>query len=820
MLNDVRFAIRSFLKNPEFALACIVTLGLGIGANTAIFSVVDAVLLRRAPFADADRLAMIWETDRNTATTREPASFPDYLDVKERAGSIAATAALLADEMNLASASGEPRRIPILRVTHDLLPMLGLSPLAGRGFAPSDDVPEGAGRVLISESLWEREFSRSPSAIGATLRLDDESHTVIGVMRRGADFGVLQILSRAAYSRSFADRGERTEIEIWTALRASAARLPRSTHPLFMVGRLAPGVSVDAAQADVARLMSELERAFPENNARGAHVEPISDVVFGPFRAAFYLLLGAVALVLLVASVNVGGLLIARGSARAQEVAVRKALGARNTRLVRLFLVESTLMTALATVLGLAIAFGVVRAIVSLAPADIPRLASATVDLRVLGVTIAVSTLAAIGFGLFPLLQLGRADAHSGLRGTGRATVTGRRKHLQRLLVAGELALAVVLLSGAALLIKSLWKVQQIDPGFESARVLKAEYQLPASRYASDFRRWPNFAEQHAFTRALLERAAKLPGVEAAAIAGRHPLDPGFTNSFTIVGREAEARSWPEISLRVVSPSYFQTVSLPLVRGRLLLDSDTTTGAPVVLINEAAAQKFFPSGDPIGARMRFWGTSRTIVGVVANERFHGVTEPAPIATYAPLAQAPSASGVLLLRTAQQPSSLASSAERVIHEIDPALAVFAVEPLDLTLARSISQRRFTTALLGGFALLALILAAVGIHGLVSYNVERRRQEIGIRMAVGAGRADVYRLILREGSVVIAGALCAGLVGALLLTRLLRTLLFDVSPADATALLIVAVVLTVVAFAATLMPARRAASTDPLAALRSE
>jgi hypothetical protein len=263
-----------------------------------------------------------------------------------------------------------------------------------------------------------------------------------------------------------------------------------------------------------------------------------------------------------------------------------------------------------------------------------------------------------------------------------------------------------------------------------------------------------------------------------------------------------------------------RAVSLPLVRGRLLLDSDTTTGAPVVLINEAAAQKFFPSGDPIGARMRFWGTSRTIVGVVANERFHGVTAPPPIATYAPLAQAPSASGVLLLRTAQQPSTLSASAERVIHEIDPALAVFAVEPLDLTLARSISQRRFTTALLGGFALLALILAAVGIHGLVSYNVERRRQEIGIRMAVGAGRADVYRLILREGAVVIAGALCAGLAGALLLTRLLRTLLFDVSPADVTALLIVAVVLTAVAFAATLMPARRAASTDPLAALRSE
>ena len=346
--------------------------------------------------------------------------------------------------------------------------------------------------------------------------------------------------------------------------------------------------------------------------------------------------------------------------------------------------------------------------------------------------------------------------------------------------------------------------MQQVDPGFESARRIEGRVSASGRRaIPSDFRRWPDFAEQHAFTRALLERAAKLPGVEAAAIAGNHPLDPGFTNSFTIVGREAEARSWPEISLRRVSPSYFQTVSLPLVRGRLLLDSDTTTAAPVVLINEAAAQAVLSdrasrSAHACGSgarRARLSGSSRT-------RSFHGVDRSrrrSPSTLRSHRRHRPAASSCCA--PAQQPSTLSSSAERVIHEIDPALAVFAVEPLDRTLARSIAQRRFTTALLGGFALLALILAAVGIHGLVSYSVERRRREIGIRMAVGAGRADVYRLILREGGVVIAGALCAGLLGALLLTRLLRTLLFDVSPADGTALLIVAVVLTVVAFGAT-------------------
>ena len=820
MLNDLRFAIRSFARNPGFTLACIATLGLGIGANTAIFSVVDAVLLKRSPFADIGRLVMIWETDRNTSTIREPASFPDFLDIRERASSLSTAAALMPGEMNMAPASGEPRRVPVLRVTHGLLPMLGISPVAGRTFSEEDDAPGGERRVLISDSLWEREFGRNPGAIGKIVRLDDRSYTVSGVMPPGADFGILQILSRAAYSRSFADRGERAEIEIWAPLQGSAAELPRSTHPIFILGRLTSSASADTAQSELSGIMTALERSFPENAARGAHVEPVSRVVFGPFEPAFYLLLGAVVLVLLVASVNVAGLFLARGMARAQEVALRGALGARSSRLVRLFLLESALMTALATGLGLMIAFAAVTVIVSLAPANIPRVTEARVDLRVLGATILISTFAAVVFGLFPLLQLGRSDLQSSLRGAGHATQTAGRKLLERTLVASELALAVMLLCGATLLVKSLWKVQQIDPGFDAANVVKAEYQLPESRYPSDFRRWPDFAEQHVFTRALIARAARLPGVQSVAIAGNHPLDPGYTNSFAIIGREAEARTFPEISIRRVTPSYFQTVGLPIVRGRDLRDSDATTSAAVVLINEAAAQRFFPASEPIGARVRFWGAARTIVGVVANERFRGLTEPAAIAVYAPLAQAPSPTGVLLLRSALEPSTLIAAAERAIHDVDPALAVFAAEPLDRTIARSIAQRRFTTLLLGGFALLALVLATIGVHGLVSYSVARRRREIGIRMAVGAGRADVFALILREAAAVIACAVGAGLFGALMLSRLLRTLLYGVSPTDGWTFGIVITVLSVVALTATMLPARRAALSDPLEALRSE
>jgi predicted permease len=543
-------------------------------------------------------------------------------------------------------------------------------------------------------------------------------------------------------------------------------------------------------------------------------------VVFGPFRPAFYLLLAAVALVLLVASVNVASLLIARGAARMHEVAVRGALGARHSRLIRLFLVESLVLTAASTVLGLVLAYGVLEIIIALAPADIPRLTDASLDGRVLAATIAVSALAAIGFGLFPMIQVGRADLQSALRGIGRTSQGRGRKRLQQALVVGELALAVLLVCGAALLIRSLWNVQRVDPGFRSAGVLKAEYQLPGSRYPSNFRQWPNFPEQHAFTRALLERAARLPGVEAAAIAGNHPLDPGFTNSFTIVGREAEARTWPEISMRRVTASYFATMGLQTLRGRVLSDADGTTSAPVALINQAAAERFFPGRDPVGAQIRFWGTSRTIVGVVTNERFQGLTEAAPIAAYTPLSQTPSATGTLLLRTRMEPDSLAAAAERSIHDIDPGLAVFAVEPLDLTISRSVSQRRFTAFLLGAFAALAVILAAIGVHGLLSYNVAQRRQEIGIRIALGAGRGAVLGLIVREGVGIIFAGLISGLAGAVVLTRLLQALLFGVSPTDPLTFVVVAAVLAAVALLATLLPARRAARVDPLPALRTE
>jgi putative ABC transport system permease protein len=823
MISDIRYAIRSFLKTPALASVIVVTLALGIGANTAIFSVVKAVLLSPAPVSHIERLAMVWETDRNTGTTREPASLPDYLDFKSRSRTFEDMAAMATGEVNLTPDTGDPVRLPMLQMTANALPMLGVRPLAGRTFTAEEDRPGGPAVVLISESLWRRAFAARESVVGQTIRLDDRPNTILGIMPSGADFGVLQILSSAAYSRGFADRGMKTDVDIWAPLQGDVQQLPRSTHPIFVLGRLAADSTPAATQSELTAIAADLERAYPENAARGVHIEPLETVVFGPVRPSLFILLAAVALVLLVACANVANLLIARATARTQDAAVRCALGATQWRIVRQVLAETVLLTLTAAIGGVGVAYAGIRTLVAIAPPDVPRLALARIDLPVLGATLGMAVAVGLAVAVIPIFQARRINLQSSLSGVATRSSAGpARTRLRSALVVAELAFAVVLVCGAALLIRSFRDLQRVDPGFQTEGVLKAEYQLPATRYPVDFRRWPDFKEQHAFNAALLSRAAALPGVTSAAIAGNHPLDPGFTNSFTIVGREAEGRTWPEISIRRVSASYFPTVGLPLVRGRLFQNTDTTASAPVVIINAAAAQRFFPDREPVGASMRFWGASRRIVGVVADERFHGLIEAPPIAVYAPIAQSPSANGagVLLLRTAGDPATFASAATGAIHEIDRGLAVFGVEPLQATVSRSIGQRRFTTLLLGLFAAVALLLAAVGVHGVLSYLVLQRRRELGIRMALGAGTADVIGLVAREGLALSAGGLALGLAGAFALTRFLSSQLFCVTPTDPATFAAVAGVILAVAAVSTVAPARRAASVDPVVTLRSE
>ena len=822
MPQDLRLAVRALARNPGFACVAVLTLALGIGANTAIFSVVDGVLLRRAPVDDLDRLVMVWETDRNSRTIREPASVPDYLDFVARSRTVGPLAAVMSDEVNLTPPAGEPVWLAALRITHGLLPMLGISPVVGRAFTADEDRARGPAVVLISESLWERSFGRDPGVLGRTLQLDEQPYLIAGVAPDVADFGVLQILSAAAYSRGFADRGDRGRVDVWLPLQPDPESLPRQTHPIFVLGRLADGVNAGAAQQEMAAVAADLERAYPENDGRGVFVEPLADVVFGPVRPALAVLLGAVALVVLVACVNVANLLLARGAARLREVAVRVALGAGGRRIARQFLIESLVLTLTAAGAGVALAYGGLQALVAIAPPDVPRLSAVAIDLRVLVATLGLSAIVGLVFGVVPTLQARRIDVQSALKSEGGWHLAGARgrSRLRAALVVAELALAVVLVVGAGLLIKSFWRLQQVDAGFRSEGVLKAEFQLPRSRYPVDFRVWPDFKEMHAFTGALLRRAAALPGVASTAIAGNHPLDPGFTNSFTVVGREAEARTWPEISVRRVSAGYFGTVGLSLVRGRLLSDADTTTAAPVLIVNEAAARRFFPDRDPIGSRIAFWGAARTIVGVAANEKFHGLSEAPPLAVYVPLSQAPSANGagVLLVRTSGDPGALAGAVRGAIRDVDPALAVFGVEPLDVTVSRSVSQRRFMMLLVGLFAAVALVLAAVGVHGVLSYTVAQRTREIGIRMALGARPGRVVGLIVGQGLWLALIGVAIGFAGAVALTRVLERLLFGVTPTDPVTFLTVGGFLVAVALAASYVPARRAARIDPLVALR--
>jgi putative ABC transport system permease protein len=823
LAQDLRYGLRTLGRNPGFTLVAVLTLALGIGANTAIFSVVDGVLLRPVPLEGADRLRMVWETDRDSGTTREPASVPDYLDFRERSRRFAALAAFSGLEVNLTPIDGEPVRLAALAVSHEFLPMAGIRPLLGRGFAAAEDRPGAANVALIGEDLWQRLFARDPAAVGRKIRLDDVPYTVLGVLPDSADFGGLQILSAADYGRSFADRGRGAEVEVWLPLRPDPEALPRSTHPIFVLGRLAAGASAEAAQEEMTAIATELEKAYPENKARGVFVEPLLEVVFGPVRPALFVLLAAVALVLLVACANIANLLVARGAVRLREVAVRSALGAGWRRLLRQFLVESALLTLAGAGLGLAFAFLGLHLLLALAPGGIPRLSEVAVNARVLGITLALSALVAVVVGLVPAFQARRADLQATLKeeaGRSAATDPGRSR-LRSLLVVAELALAVMLLVGAGLLLKSFWLLHQVDPGFRAGGVLKAEFQLPASRYPRDFSTWPKWREQHRFFAQLAQRVKALPGVESVAVAGNHPLDAGFTNSFYVVGRREEAKDWPEISIRRVGPGYFRTLDLPLVRGRLFADGDDAAAPPVLLVNEEAARHFFAGREPLGQKVFFWGIEWNVVGIVGNERFHGLAETAPPAVYAPLAQAPSADGSasLLVRVQGDPAALARPVRAAVRELDPALAVFGVEPLERTLADSIGQQRFTVLLLTVFAALALVLAVVGVYGVLSYVVAQRAPEMGIRMALGASPREVVRLILRQGARLALLGLGLGLAGAFVVTRFLRSLLFGVGATDPVTFAAVLAFVFAAAVLASWLPAHRATQADPMVTLRA-
>ena len=816
--QDVRFAWRLLGRSPAFTAVAVATLALGIGANTAIFSVVNGVLLRPLPFEDADALVLVWETDRASETLHEPASLPDIRDFQARSRTLSLLGGIAAADLTRTN-EGEAERVAGLAVDDEVLSLLRVRPLLGRAFGAAEAVPGGERVLLLGERYWRARFGADPGVLGTTVVLNGEPWTVLGVLPSAADVGIAQIYARADYGTPMTD----THAAVWLPLRASVEGYPRQTHPFITLGRLADGSDVAAAQAELAGIAAELEAAYPENIARGVNVEPFADVVFGPVRPALLVLLGAVALVLLVTCANVANLLLARTVGRAREVAVRRALGAPARRLVRQFLVESAVLTLAGVALGVLLADRGLRAIIALAPAGIPRLDTVSVDGRVLAVTAGIAAIVAIAFAMLPVWFARRVDIQRQLQvQPGRRVTEGRGgRRLRSALVVAEVALAVSLVISAGLLLRSFWELRGVDPGFRAANVLKAEYNLPAARYPQgDFSVYPNWPAINGFHAELLRRVRALPGVRSAALAVRHPMDVGFTNSFLIVGREAESQDFPEIRTRIVTPGYLETLDIRLLGGRDLRDGDDASSTPVILINQAAVDRYFGGEAPLGQQIQFWGVPRQIVGVIANEKFSGLDVAAEPAVYAPYAQAPNASATILVAANGPPADQIAPVRGVLRDLDPQLALAAAEPLGETVAASIAQPRFTAFLLGLFAAVAIVLALVGVHGVLSYTVAQRTHEMGIRVALGASRGEVVGMVLREGMSLAGLGIALGVLAALAFSRVLAGLLFGISGTDALTFIAVAAAVAGVSLLAAYLPARRATGVNPMVALRND
>jgi putative ABC transport system permease protein len=807
LLHDLRFALRQLRRSPVFTAVAVGTLALGIGANTAIFSAVDAVLLSPLPYGDPDRIVAVWEDDRLRESPREGFSLPDLEDLRDRGRSLSAIAGLRVRPASLTGTQGssDAERVRVAQVMGDLPAVLGVGPARGRWFGAEEAKPGGAKAALLTDALWRRRFGADPAAVGRKLILDGEPHVIVGLLPPEVDLP-----------------GRPTDL--WVPFQDPPELAPRGRHDLRVLARLAPGVTVEAASQEAAGIAAQLEREFADDNlGRGMRLAGLAEDVLGPVRPAFLVLLGAAGLLLLIACANVTGLLLARAADRSREIAVRSALGASGGRLVRLALTESLVLTGVAALLGVLAAAWGLDLLLALAPEDVPRLAQVEVDGRVLAFAACLALASGLVFGLATALLAHRRDLQGSLRSrTGDAAAPARARDL---LVGAEVALSAVLLTGAGLLLQTVWNLSRVDPGYRPEGVLKLEVQLPEAAYPQPWSELPNWPRVHAFYGELLERVGRLPGVASVALAHHDPLDAGWTTRIAVEGRpEVAEGELEEINLRPVSPGYFQTVGLPLAAGRALSETDRTDAPPVLLLNQAGVRRHFPAEDPIGRRVAIFDRTWEVVGVVGDERFAGLAAPAEPAVYLSLAQLPMGSASLLVKTAGgkagDPLALAQPVRQALRALDPGLAPFDLGTLEAGLARSVGRPRFTLYLVGAFAGTALLLAAAGVYALLAGALARRTQEIGVRLALGARRADILRLALLRGLAPALIGLALGLAGARAASRALAGQLFGVAPSDPATLAAVAVVLGAAALLAAWRPARRAAGLDPVTALRQE
>jgi putative ABC transport system permease protein len=806
--QDLRFGLRVLVKSPGFTAVAVLALALGVAANTAIFSVVHEVLLQPLPYKEPGRLVMLWEMNRPRDRHQNVLSPANLLDWKEQTDVFEDVAAFFDLRSNL-TGGGDPVEIPVQRATPNLFRLLGVEPIKGRALLPEDAEPNAPRVVVLSYGLWQRRFGGDPQVVGKTITLSGTPATVVGVMPAGFQW--------------FVRKGSLTAQapEAWTPFGFTAQHRQRSGRFMSAVARLKAGVTRERAQAELSQLAARLEQQYPDfDTGWGVEVVPLRDQFAGPIRPALWVLLGAVGFLLLIACANVANLLLARASARQKEIAIRTALGAGRWRVVRQLLTESLLLAAAGGGLGLLLAWWGVDVLVALSPRDLLDIGGVSLNLPVLAFTLAVSLLTGVVFGLVPAFEASRLDAGESLKEGARGTTGGRRgRRLRGAFVVAQVALSLVLLVGAGLMVKSFARLRSVNPGFNSDGLLTMRVQLPANKYGED-------EQVIAFHRRAVERVSALPGVTAAGAVNFLPFaGPGAATGFTVVGRPAPLPGeGPVTEVRVTDENYFRTMGIPVLGGRTYSAQEATAERHVAVVSESLARKYFPGEDPVGQRivvdMKEKPEPTEIVGVVGDVKRQSLDEEPRPTVYWPPPELTYSTMTLVVRAGGDPAGLAAAARREIQSIDPEQPVADVRTMRQLLAESVGRARFSAWLLGLFAVVALVLAGVGLYGVMSYAVAQRTHEIGLRVALGAQGRDILRLVIGHGMLLAAVGLAVGLAGALALTRLMRGLLFEVSATDPATYVALTAFLLLVALAACLVPARRATKVDPMVALRYE
>ena len=800
LLQDMRYALRTFRNQRRFTFVIILTLAVGIGATAALFTVVNAVLLRPLRYRESDRLVRVYESNMRKDAAFFSVSAPDYLDWKEHSQTFEDLGAMTrAEDFSLVGRS-EPEQVTAARVSANLFPLLGVQPMIGRSFLPEDDQANKEPVTILGYGIWERRFGKDDKVIGQTVALNGESYTVIGVMP-------------SSFELPFNDG------QMYLPLRFSNQDSNRARRFLRVIGRLKADSSLPQAQADLGLIAQRLEQQYPDSNdGWGVTIKDLKSVVVPEdFQGSLWLLLGAVGLVLLIACVNVANLLSARAASRQKEVGIRMALGANRLRLIRQLLTESAMMSVAAGILGLIISSWGIDLLLAIDPENIPRLKEISLDWSVLGFTFLISLVTAGIFGTVPALQASKIDVNSTLKDVARGSTAGPGvRRARNFMVVSEVALALIVVIGAGLVVKSFWQLQQVNPGFDPSQVLVMKINLPESKY-------PKREAIEGFYQQAQQRLSALPGVASVGTANIVPMGGGNSmNVFYVVGRPQSPGESEAAAFRIVSPSYFSTMKMGLVKGRFFEEHETRDSARVMVIDESMQRRYWPNEDPLGKQVNFGAPNDPpymIVGISRDVKKSGLdSEALPTMYLSSLQFRPQAANTLVIRTNGDPSSLAPAARSQILSLDREQAVASIETMDDVISRSLAGRRFNMVIFAVFAVIAILLGTVGVYSVMAFIVTQRTHEIGIRMALGARRQDLVLMVLKQGMSLALVGVAVGLVASFVMTRIMSSMLFEVSPTDMNIFIAGSLVSLVVAPAACLLPARRATKVNPLTALR--